>query len=284
MRVNGLLNDVAQRTLIAMIGAATIAWSPQASWSMQTDHIERVVDGDTVLLEELGRARLIGINTPETVSPAQQVRGEPPQCFGPEASAEMKRLLPAGTEVEFDTDVEPLDRFGRNLVYLYKDGESINELLVRKGFARAKAYKPNIRNQETFSRLQAEAKLESLGLWGACFDAGSSGSSGGSSSGSSGGSSSTAGKGFGPNANQRPTSTKTASSELQQQQRSTAREAKDVAAIEANPGDVKDCADFDSYDAAKAWFDRYYPAYGDVAKLDGDGDLKPCEALIKQSR
>ena len=280
MRVNGLLNDVAQRTLIAMIGAATIAWSPQASWSMQTDHIERVVDGDTVILEELGRARLIGINTPETVSPAQQVRGEPPQCFGPEASAEMKRLLPAGTEVEFDTDVEPLDRFGRNLVYLYKDGGSINELLVRKGFARAKAYKPNIRNQETFNRLQAEAKLESLGLWGACFDAGSSGSS----SGSSGGSSSTAGKGFGPNANQRPTSTKTASSELQQQQRSTAREAKDVAAIEANPGDVKDCADFDSYDAAKAWFDRYYPAYGDVAKLDGDGDLKPCEALIKQSR
>ena len=280
MRVNGLLNDVAQRTLIAMIGAATIAWSPQASWSMQTDHIERVVDGDTVLLEELGRARLIGINTPETVSPAQQVRGEPPQCFGPEASAEMKRLLPAGTEVEFDTDVEPLDRFGRNLVYLYKDGGSINELLVRKGFARAKAYKPNIRNQETFNRLQAEAKMESLGLWGACFDAGSSSSS----SGSSGGSSSTAGKGFGPNANQRPTSTKTASSELQQQQRSTAREAKDVAAIEANPGDVKDCADFDSYDAAKAWFDRYYPAYGDVAKLDGDGDLKPCEALIKQSR
>ena len=280
MRVNGLLNDVAQRTLIAMIGAATIAWSPQASWSMQTDHIERVVDGDTVLLDELGRARLIGINTPETVSPAQQVRGEPPQCFGPEASAEMKRLLPAGTEVEFDTDVEPLDRFGRNLVYLYKDGGSINELLVRKGFARAKAYKPNIRNQETFNRLQAEAKLESLGLWGACFDAGSSSSS----SGSSGGSSSTAGKGFGPNANQRPTSTKTASSELQQQQRSTAREAKDVAAIEANPGDVKDCADFDSYDAAKAWFDRYYPAYGDVAKLDGDGDLKPCEALIKQSR
>ena len=280
MRVNGLLNDVAQRTLIAMIGAATIAWSPQASWSMQTDHIERVVDGDTVILEELGRARLIGINTPETVSPAQQVRGEPPQCFGPEASAEMKRLLPAGTEVGFDTDVEPLDRFGRNLVYLYKDGGSINELLVRKGFARAKAYKPNIRNQETFNRLQAEAKLESLGLWGACFDAGSSSSS----SGSSGGSSSTAGKGFGPNANQRPTSTKTASSELQQQQRSTAREAKDVAAIEANPGDVKDCADFDSYDAAKAWFDRYYPAYGDVAKLDGDGDLKPCEALIKQSR
>ena len=154
---------------------------------MQTDYIERVVDGDTVILEKLGRARLLGINTPETVSPAQRERGEPPQCFGPEASAEMKRLLPAGTEVEFDTDVEPLDRFGRSLVYLYKDGESINELLVRKGYARAKAYKPNIRNQEMFNRLQAEAKSESLGLWSACFDAGSSGSSGGSSSGSSGG-------------------------------------------------------------------------------------------------
>lgn len=46
-----------------------------------------------------------------------------------------------------------------------------------------------------------------------------------------------------------------------------------------NPGDTKNCTDFATYQQAKAWFDTYYPLYGDVAKLDQDGDLIPCESL-----
>ena len=29
----------------------------------------------------------------------------------------------------------------------------------------------------------------------------------------------------------------------------------------------------------KAWFDTYFPYYGDVARLDGDNDGEPCESL-----
>ena len=46
------------------------------------------------------------------------------------------------------------------------------------------------------------------------------------------------------------------------------------------PPTVKNCADFASYAEAKAWFDRYYPQFGDVAKLDGNGDGIPCEKLM----
>ncbi len=46
-----------------------------------------------------------------------------------------------------------------------------------------------------------------------------------------------------------------------------------------NPGDIKNCPDFRSYAEAKAWFDTYYPHYGDIAKLDGDRDGIPCEGL-----
>jgi hypothetical protein len=46
-----------------------------------------------------------------------------------------------------------------------------------------------------------------------------------------------------------------------------------------NPGDVRNCGDFDDYAAAKAWFDTYADAYGDVAHLDGDNDGEPCESL-----
>ena len=46
-----------------------------------------------------------------------------------------------------------------------------------------------------------------------------------------------------------------------------------------NPGDTKNCSDFANYAEAKAWFDTYYPYYGDVAKLDQNNDLIPCESL-----
>lgn len=47
----------------------------------------------------------------------------------------------------------------------------------------------------------------------------------------------------------------------------------------ANPGDAKNCSDFSTQREAQAWFDYYYPHYGDVARLDADGDLIACESL-----
>lgn len=46
----------------------------------------------------------------------------------------------------------------------------------------------------------------------------------------------------------------------------------------ANPGDVKNCGDFATWDAAWRWF-WTYQRYGDIAKLDGDGDNIPCNSL-----
>ena len=46
-----------------------------------------------------------------------------------------------------------------------------------------------------------------------------------------------------------------------------------------NPGNVKNCGDFDSYLEAKEWFDTYFADYGDVASLDSNGDGEPCESL-----
>ena len=46
-----------------------------------------------------------------------------------------------------------------------------------------------------------------------------------------------------------------------------------------NPGDSKNCSDFSTHNEAQAWFDKYYPYYGDVARLDRDNDLIACESL-----
>lgn len=50
--------------------------------------------------------------------------------------------------------------------------------------------------------------------------------------------------------------------------------------IPPNPGDSKNCSDFSTQAEAQAWFDLYYPHYGDIARLDGsDNDQIACENL-----
>jgi putative cell wall-binding protein len=49
--------------------------------------------------------------------------------------------------------------------------------------------------------------------------------------------------------------------------------------IPPNPGDSVNCSDFSTWTQAQAWFLKYYPHYGDVARLDADNDGIACESL-----
>ena len=51
-------------------------------------YVSRVVDGDTIGLDDGRKIRYLGIDTPETVHPSKDV-----QCFGPEASKINKELV-----------------------------------------------------------------------------------------------------------------------------------------------------------------------------------------------
>lgn len=130
--------------------------------------IEWVIDGDTVDLMIAGeqeRVRLIGIDTPESVS-----RDTPIQCFGAEASMALKGLLPVGSEVRIERDAEPRDRFGRLLLYLYRaeDDLFVNQWLVANGFADTLFFEPNTTYRSSFTDLRNQARSAALGLWASC--------------------------------------------------------------------------------------------------------------------
>lgn len=127
--------------------------------------VERVVDGDTVILSSgLGSSRLVGIDTPETVKP-----DTPVQCFGPQASAFTKRVLGAAGRVRFRVAREPVDRYGRSLVYLWlPDGRFFNAMLASRGYARPLPFPPNTRYAPLFQRLAEAAARRGRGLWGRC--------------------------------------------------------------------------------------------------------------------
>jgi micrococcal nuclease len=125
-----------------------------------------VVDGDTLRLAGLGSSRLVGIDTPET-DPGRPAGVE---CFGPQATAELRRLVRgARLRVRVELAEEPVDRFGRDLVYVWlPDGRFVNAHLVERGFARALTIAPNDRYAERFEALERRARRARLGRWGAC--------------------------------------------------------------------------------------------------------------------
>ena len=143
--------------------------SASAAASVGGDHdatatVSRVVDGDTIevspAVDGNGEVRLIGMDTPETKDPSEEV--EP---LGPEASAFAADSL-TGQSVGLEFDVEREDQYGRLLAYVYLGGEMFNEALVEEGLAQAYPYEPNTRYAGRFAAAQEEARTAGLGIWG----------------------------------------------------------------------------------------------------------------------
>ncbi|OGE19630.1 hypothetical protein A3J19_04535 [Candidatus Daviesbacteria bacterium RIFCSPLOWO2_02_FULL_41_8] len=129
--------------------------------------VTKVVDGDTIVVNDKNTVRLIGIDTPETVDPRRPVG-----CFGKEASNEVKGLL-SGKEVILQKDVSETDKYKRQLRYIFLPlpGDQtlfVNDYLVREGFAKVLTYPPDVKYNEEFRLAEREAKESSRGLWGKC--------------------------------------------------------------------------------------------------------------------
>jgi len=129
--------------------------------------VVRVVDGDTIHVRLDGRrekVRYIGVDTPESVKP-----GAPVECFAGRAG-EFNRRLIAGERVRLVSDLEPRDRYGRLLAYVYRvrDGLFVNAELVRRGYAETLTVPPNVEHAAELRRLASAARRGGRGLWSAC--------------------------------------------------------------------------------------------------------------------
>ena len=157
--------------VLAAILLAALSWwnwhnasppspSPPEEFPEGTYYVQRVVDGDTLLLTNGARIRLIGANAPETVKP-----GSPVEPWGPEAKQFTEEFLARG-EVRLQVDRERLDKYDRFLAYVWVGDRMLNEELIRAGLARAE---PRYRYSESmktrFRRAEQEAKAAGRGIW-----------------------------------------------------------------------------------------------------------------------
>jgi len=114
-------------------------------------------DGDTLRVRQGHRTlnvRLACIDAPET---SQGVHGT-------QARKQLQNLAPTGSAIELR--IKATDRYGRSVAELSRGGRNLNQTLVASGAAFV--YWPFISgcDRETYARLETEARLKGLGVWG----------------------------------------------------------------------------------------------------------------------
>jgi len=115
--------------------------------------VKRVIDGDTLILEDDTRLRLIGVNTPEIF-----------QKFGKEAKLRTEELV-KDREVMLEYDKDRYDDYGRVLAYVYTDECFVNYELLKQGYAYLMIIPPNAKYLNEFKKAYKEAKDVKSGLW-----------------------------------------------------------------------------------------------------------------------
>lgn len=127
--------------------------------------VKRVVDGDTLVLADGTKVRLVGVDTPESVHPRKAV-----ERFAREASQFTREHL-TGKAVELIVDqnggaTQHRDKYRRLLAYVLRkdDGFDVNAELIKQGLALVYT-KFSFERREEFRCLQAMARETKQGLW-----------------------------------------------------------------------------------------------------------------------
>ena len=134
------------------LGIGYPLWHTSAP-AMEQALVTRVIDGDTIELEDGHHVRYLGINTPEVE-----------EFYAVEATARNRELV-EGKIVELQSGKRDQDEYGRLLRYVYVDGVFVNAELVAQGYARACIFDPDERYSQVLVQLEQYAKLRNIGVW-----------------------------------------------------------------------------------------------------------------------
>ncbi len=120
---------------------------------------ERVVDGDTIVLDGDERVRLIGVDTPEKDDRRDDVRQLARQATS------FTRQQVAGRRVRLEYDQTRHDKYGRTLAYVHVEGGSmLNAEIIRQGYGFAYVRHP-FRRLAEFRAYERDARAAARGLW-----------------------------------------------------------------------------------------------------------------------
>ncbi len=155
---------VALLWLVLFLPLYTPSVYPLGERQPQFRTVRRVVDGDTLVLKNKERVRLIGVDTPETKHPRKPV-----EYYGREASAFTRRMVQGKrVRLEFDqanAHIGHKDKYRRTLSYVYlEDGTFLNAEINKQGYGFAYTRFP-FKYMDEFRWLERDARTQNRGLW-----------------------------------------------------------------------------------------------------------------------
>jgi len=230
------------------------------------DTVVRVVNANTIKLEKLGLISLGAVQTPSGYGASTF-----PECMSVNPSFKVKQLLPPKTPVYVVllTEDSSTSSNGNSRALVWRDQELVNAELVRVGMA-----KPSKRGQAeaekklpgisvALQQLQEDAQTKKKGLYTSCEDE------------------KELRRSFDDEQQFEPLEWTLETKFFSDGGKPILRrnDVESETTKPNNPGDIKGCSDFSTYEDALKWFEYYRPWYGDVARLDRDGDGVPCPKL-----
>ncbi len=148
-----------KRFAITLALAACGSDGPECGVTSAT--VERVIDGDTIVLDNGDKVRYLLVNAPETTNGHDD-------CYGQNAATFNSDIV-LGKQISLSYDVQCKDRYDRWLAYVSVGGQEVNTLLVQRGYACVLHIPPDgDARYDEFKGYQDDAKAAGRGLWGAC--------------------------------------------------------------------------------------------------------------------
>lgn len=142
------------------------ATRPEAPGQYLVGRVERVIDGDTLLVriaDREERVRMLCVDAPESVHPDKTKN----TTMGREALQFAKsRLEGRQVRLESEGEAESRDKQGRLLSYVLVDGENVNVELVAEGYSEYEdQWGKSRRYDHDFTRAQEAAQEGRRGIW-----------------------------------------------------------------------------------------------------------------------
>ncbi|MBI2464613.1 thermonuclease family protein [Candidatus Shapirobacteria bacterium] len=134
--------------IVVMMGGWIVKIKKDVPEKMYT--VNRVIDGDTIVIDNNQEIRLANIDAPE--------KG---RCGFEEAKVEMEKLV-LNKKIKIEGSVN--DRFGRLLTTVWIDGKMVNEEIVRTGWVRYDSQGEN----KYIQNIDDEVEGKRMGIYGKC--------------------------------------------------------------------------------------------------------------------
>ena len=143
-----------------------VTWSAPAAClapgKLAQVRVSKVVDGDTLRLQDGQRVRLIGVNTPELSH-----YGRPVEPFAVQAQRRLQALVAANDGyVGLQVGSQAKDHYGRTLAHAYDArGQNLEAQLLAEGLGYLVAIPPNTAQVACQRSAEQQARKARQGLW-----------------------------------------------------------------------------------------------------------------------